>query len=840
MPEPAAPPRFAEVAVDLAVPGADRAFHYAVPSELGAVLRPGHRVRIPFGARALEGIVLALTDAPPDPASAGRIKPIAALLDADPLLTAEQLELAAWLARRTLALRAQALRCLLPPGARGERVRPLTRRVLRLADAEAAAARLEEVGPRQRQALAYLLGAAAPGGRGAPATTAPAPASAAAAPAPAAPGPARPGITRAELARLSGAGEAAVRALVEKGILVEEAVAVRRDPFAADPASAAPASPGFAALPALTPAQGEAVAAITDALEAAAAGGTGVSGAGRVPAGARARPPVFLLHGVTGSGKTEVYLRAIEAARARGRRALVLVPEIALTPQLAGIFRARFGDRVALLHSALSDGERFDEWRRIRSGEAEVAVGARSAVFAPFDRLGLIVLDEEHETSYKQEEAPRYHARDVALERGRREGAVVVLGSATPSVESYHAAARGRYRLLRLPGRIDGRPLPEMAVVDMREELERGNRSIFSARLEEAVRARLERREQVILFLNRRGFHTFVLCRECGYVVRCPRCDVSLTLHVGSAAPMRCHYCRHEQAPPAVCPSCGGRRIRYFGTGTQRVEELARERFPGARILRMDVDTTGTRGAHERIYHQFRRGEADILVGTQMIAKGWDIAGVTLVGVISADTALNFPDFRAAERTYQLLTQVAGRAGRGEVPGEVVIQTYAPDHFAIRAAAAHDGEAFYRRELRERRRLGFPPFAHLVRLVVSHPEAVAAEGAARRLAEAARALGAVPWSAFALPAADPAPASGAVLPDAPDMPAAVPAAAVVQMIGPAPAPIARLHGRHRWQLAFKGRDREELLDFLHALVPPGNPRDGDVHIAVDPDPVNLL
>lgn len=783
MPEAApAPPRFAEVAVDLAVPGADRVFHYAVPPALGAAIRPGHRVRVPFGGRAVEGVVLAVTDALPEEAGlAGRVRPIAALLDADPLLTADQLELALWLARRTLALRAQALRCLLPPGARGERIRPLTRRVLRLADAEAAAARLEGVGPRQRLALAYLLGV-----------------------------PGAAALTRAELSRLSGAGESAVRALVEKGLLVEEAVTVRRDPFAAD--RARPAAPAASAgVPALTPAQAEAVAAITEALD-----------------GGRARPPVFLLHGVTGSGKTEVYLRAIEAARARGRQALVLVPEIALTPQLVGSFRARFGDRVALLHSALSDGERFDEWRRIRSGEAEVAVGARSAIFAPFDRLGLIVLDEEHETTYKQEEAPRYHARDVALERGRREGAAVVLGSATPSVESYQAAARGRYRLLRLPGRIDGRPLPAVAVVDMREELERGNRSIFSARLEEAVRARLERREQVILFLNRRGFHTFVLCRECGYVVRCPRCDVSLTLHVGAAAPMRCHYCRHEQAPPAACPSCGGRHIRYFGSGTQRVEELARERFPEARILRMDVDTTGTRGAHERIYHQFRRGEADILVGTQMIAKGWDIAGVTLVGVISADTALNFPDFRAAERTYQLLTQVAGRAGRGEVPGEVVIQTYAPDHFAIRAAAAHDGEAFYRRELRERRRLGFPPFSHLVRLIVSHPEAAAAEGAARRLGEAARALGATPWSPFAAPAAALAP------------PVPAPGGPAVEMIGPAPAPIARLHGRHRWHLAFKGRDREELLGFVRGLVPAGNPRDGDAHVAVDPDPVNLL
>lgn len=769
--------RYAEVAVDVAVPGTDRLFHYEIPPDLQGVIRPGHRVRVPFGRRVAEGIVLGLRDAAPEGVPA--LKEIAALLDAEPLLAPGLLGLAAWLAEHTLSLRAQALRCLLPPGARGGRVRPRTLRVVRLADAEAAAARVGDLAPRQGQAVRYLLEAGA-GVR----------------------------LTRGELARRSGAGGAAVRALLQKGLLVEEAAPARRDPFAGTAGDLLPPLPA-PALP-LSAAQAEALVAVTSALARAEPAGPGR------PAG----PDVFLLFGVTGSGKTEVYLRAIEAARGMGRQALLLVPEIALTPQLVGLLRGRFGERVALLHSALSPGERFDEWQRVRTGQVDVAVGARSAVFAPFERLGLVILDEEHETTYKQEEAPRYHARAVALERARREGAVVLLGSATPSLESYRAAAQGEYRLLRLAARVDGRPLPRYAVVDMREELERGNRSIFSARLTEAVRERLARREQVILFLNRRGYHTFVLCRDCGYGARCPHCDVSLTVHRGAAPSLRCHYCGHGQALPAGCPACGSRRFRYFGAGTEQVEALARERFPGARILRMDQDTTGRRGAHAAIYRQFLSGEADILVGTQMIAKGWDVAGVTLVGVVSADTALHLPDFRAAERTYQLLTQVGGRAGRGDVPGEVIVQTYAPEHHAVRAAAGHDADAFYRRELLERRRLGFPPFSHLLRLVVAHRDEGQAEAAARRLAEAALALGARPWDDGGTAA------GGATRP--------------VEVLGPAPAPLARLHGCFRWHLLLRAGDREDLLRMARALPLARAPRRGEAQIAVDPDPVSLL
>ncbi len=351
----------------------------------------------------------------------------------------------------------------------------------------------------------------------------------------------------------------------------------------------------------------------------------------------------------------------------------------------------------------------------------------------------------------------------------------------------------------------------------MREEQQRGNRSIFSARLVEAVRERLARGEQVVLFLNRRGFHTFVLCRDCGYVARCPRCDVTLTLHRAAAPTLRCHYCQHEQAPPSACPACGGRRVRYAGAGTEQVEALARERFPGARVLRMDQDTTGRRGAHERIYRQFLRGEADILVGTQMVAKGWDVPGVTLVGVVSADTALHLPDFRAAERTYQVLVQVGGRAGRGDAPGEVIVQTHDPEHYAIRAAAAHDADSFYRRELEERRRLGFPPYVHLLRLIVAHPEEDKARSAARQLHEAACALGARPWEGPGRPGR-----------------------AGIEVLGPAPAPLARLHGRFRWHLLLRAREREELVGLARALPLPPWPRRGEAMITLDPDPLSLL
>ncbi len=393
----------------------------------------------------------------------------------------------------------------------------------------------------------------------------------------------------------------------------------------------------------------------------------------------------FLIHGVTGSGKTEIYLQTIEAKLKEGKEAIVLVPEISLTPQMVERFKSRFGSEVAVLHSALSSGEKYDEWRKIERKEARVVVGARSAVFAPFENLGIIIIDEEHEASYKQEDNPRYHARDVAIWRATKYQCPVVLGSATPSLESFARAKKGVYTLIELPSRVNDRAMPEVSVVDMREELRKENRTEFSTELLEKIKDRIAKKEQTVLMLNRRGYSSFVMCRDCGYVVECPNCDISLTYHQSSNQ-MKCHYCGHEERVPQKMSELRGEHIRYFGTGTQKVEESLTKLIPEARVIRMDVDTTRTKGAHEKLLKSFRNHEADILLGTQMIAKGLDFPDITLVGVLNADTMLHLPDFRASERTFQLLTQVSGRAGRHERTGEVIVQSYNPEHYSIEFA----------------------------------------------------------------------------------------------------------------------------------------------------------
>jgi primosomal protein N' (replication factor Y) len=516
---------------------------------------------------------------------------------------------------------------------------------------------------------------------------------------------------------------------------------------------------------------------------------------------------VALLHGVTGSGKTEIYLRTLEATLAAGRRAIILVPEISLTAQTVRRFEARFPGRVAVLHSQLTMGQRYAVWDRVRRGEADVLIGPRSALFAPMSRLGLIVLDEAHDSSYKQEEPiplPAYHARDAAIALGRLSGAAVLLGSATPDLVTYHRAARGACRLLQLPHRVSpdtqspSSPLPPVRVVDLRQELRAGNRSIFSRALQEALHRTLDAGEQAILFLNRRGAATFVLCRDCGYVARCPDCEVPLTYHRAVRRGLVCHHCNRRQPAPSLCPDCGGRRIRYFGLGTERVEEAMGQLFPAARLLRWDSDTA-TGLDHERYLQAFVDHRADVLVGTQMIAKGLDLPLVTLVGVISADTALHLPDFRAAERTFQLLTQVAGRAGRSRRGGQVIVQTYHPDHYAVRAAAGHDYGDFFQQELAHRRQLGYPPFSRLVALRFSHEDDRRCRAQAERLGR---------WLAAEIRRLH--------------LPA--------DLIGPAPCFFSRLQGRYRWQIVIRGPDPASLL--------------GDVALPwgwrVDVDPVSLL
>ncbi len=510
----------------------------------------------------------------------------------------------------------------------------------------------------------------------------------------------------------------------------------------------------------------------------------------------------FLLQGVTGSGKTEVYLQSIAQALQNGRTALMLVPEISLTPQIVNRVRRRFGSQVAVLHSGLSNGEQYDEWRRIERGQAKVVVGARSAVFAPLKNLGIIILDEEHETSYKQDDAPRYHAREVAKWRSRYHHATLILGSATPSLESRARALKGVYQLLRLPHRVNRQPLPPIEVVDMRAEVKRRGESNFSLPLLQALDLRLQRHEQSILMLNRRGFSSFMMCRDCGAVLKCPNCDISLTLHMDTRT-MKCHYCGHEEPIPQVCPNCHSRHIRYYGTGTEKVERELHQLLPNARIIRMDVDTTRRKGMHEKLLRQFGTQQADILLGTQMIAKGLDFPNVTLVGVLNADTGLGLPDFRASEHTFDLLCQVSGRAGRANKQGQVIIQTFNPDHYAIRDAQAHDYERFFRQEMNLRHQAGYPPYYYTIRLMASHPEE----------AQAARAM------AHIRQKLDHHLASTTIV------------------LGPTPRAIARMKRRYYYQIVIKYKKDPYLHQLLLQILQETQSKSfKDVQVSIDPDP----
>jgi primosomal protein N' (replication factor Y) len=516
----------------------------------------------------------------------------------------------------------------------------------------------------------------------------------------------------------------------------------------------------------------------------------------------------FLLHGVTGSGKTEIYMRAMNKALSLGRSAMMLVPEIALTPVFSRHLRSRFGDQVAIFHSSLQKGERFDEWTRVRNGDARVVIGTRSAVFAPVRDLGLIVVDEEHESSYRQQESPYYNARDVAIVRAQKESATVVLGSATPSLESFHNARKGKYHFVTLPERIYARPMATAKIIDMRTVFARhGKPRVFSDELLEAIRETREREEQSIILLNRRGYSSFILCRSCGETVQCPNCDVTLTYH-RSERVIVCHYCNHREAVPRVCPSCRKKYIYYVGEGTEQLEEMLKLLFPALRVARIDRDTTARRKVFEQSLADFSAGRIDTLVGTQMLAKGHDFPNVTLVGVVSVDAGLALPDFRSAERTFQLITQVAGRAGRGDRPGRVLIQTYHPYHYALRHACAQDYETFYEEELRYRQNHSYPPFVALASLLVHGPD-----------------LGRVRADSLELR----------------KQLDAVNKERKCRVLGPAPAPLARLKGEHRFQLLIKSRSRKDLRELADAALKAA--ADGGVNLRsvnLEIDPVSIM
>ena len=717
------------VAVAVPVPFLS-ALTYSVPAGM-PLPHPGVRVRVPLGSRVVTGCVLA--DTPPERDTAeGGTRELIDCLDSEPLLPEPVLDLAAWVAEYYGCGPGDAVAAAMPPFAwtgRGATRAPAatgfkTVRFLRLTDAGQGLVRSAApagLGPRQRAALALL--AASPSGL--------------------------------DAAVLAGYGIAAdcLRRLAARGLVTAEQRQVERDPFAA--ADAAPTAAGSGPIE-LTAEQQVALRQLTGWADAR-------------------QFRVALLHGVTGSGKTAVYLQLAGHVRRQGRSVLVLVPEIALTPAVVGAFRAACGGRVAIQHSGLSDGERHDQWHRIRRGDVDVVVGTRSAVFAPLDELGLIIVDEEHDASYKQEESPRYHGRDVAVLRGRQAGALVVLGSATPSMESYHNAVSGRYEHVVLRKRVLGRPLAAVTVVDMREELAaHGPDVVLSATLREALAARLERGEQALVLLNRRGYASAVLCRQCGQSVACPNCSVSLTLH-RRAGRVRCHYCGYAARLPSVCPHCAGPFLEQVGFGTERIENELAGVLPEAVVARLDRDTVRRRGAAQRLLQRFARREIDILVGTQMVAKGHDFPAVTLVGVVSADVGLGLADFRAAERTFQLLTQVAGRAGRGERSGEAIVQTFHPAHYSVVHACRQAYEPFFEAELRFRRSMRYPPLVAMVNIVVRGPTLAQAMEDAAGLAADMRA-----------------------------------ASRGHEVLGPAPAPLTRLKGEHRAQIFLKGSRRRAL------------------------------
>jgi primosomal protein N' (replication factor Y) len=813
---------YAEVAVNSPRLHRGQAFSYAIPP--GLHVSVGQPVWVPFGSRIVQGIVLQLSDRP----GVEETRQIASIITDSPPLSPVQVDLARWISEHYFAPLFDALSLMLAPGFErraiaffqptgsqtGSPLTPEQRQVLDIIsgrtkaslpeleravggrkarqiidqlldlqlvtqtleleparikpkmlpyieltadrqEVEAAKARLDKSGAyKQAELLEFLVGQSKP-------------------------------VPVGETRKRLHCSPTTIKALESRRLVSVERLRVRRDPLAN--LAFTPTPP-----PVLTPSQ----QAASELIDAAIVG----------KAGASSHPAVFLLFGVTGSGKTEIYQRALAQVIAAGKRGICLIPEIALTQQTVERFANRFSGRVAVLHSGLSLGEQFDEWQWIREGKCDVIIGPRSALFAPLPDLGLIIIDEEHEWTYKQEDkSPRYHARDVAIKLAQLLGAVVILGSATPDVGSFRKAQQGEYQLVELKERITPRPstqrpgasaLPEVSVVDLREELKAGNTGLFSRSLLSAMKDALAGREQMILFLNRRGTATFVRCRNCGFVFRCPRCSVALTYHSVEKR-LICHRCRYSVPVPQSCPRCSRRNLGFLGIGTQRVEEEVKHLFPGAKVLRWDRDVITSRYAHEELLKSFRDHKADVLIGTQMIAKGLDLPQVTLAGVVNADTGLNLPDFRSGERTFQLLCQVAGRAGRGVKAGKVIIQTYSPDNYIIEAAARHDYLGFYNKEISYRRRYNYPPFSQLVRLVYSHTDEESCRGEAERV--------------YRLIAEGRRLAAGS-------------------LIGPLPAFGFRARGRYRWQLFLRGPDSLQVLSQL--TLPRG--------WTIDVDPVGMV
>ncbi|MCY8425701.1 primosomal protein N' [Bacillus vallismortis] len=778
----------AEVIVDVSTKNIDRPFDYKIPDHLKGMIKTGMRVIVPFGPRKIQGFVTAVKDA--SDLSGKSVKEVEDLLDLTPVLTEELMNLSSWLSDKTLSFKITALQAMLPAALKAKYEKELkiahgadlppqverlfsetktllysdipdhdmlkliqkhvqkgsidvtykvaqktNKKMVRHIQANASKEELSKQAEglsrqaAKQQAILHFFIAEPEGVK----------------------------ISATDLCKKTDASSATIKTLIQKGLLKESYEEVYRDPYQDKMFKKTEPLP-------LTDEQSAAFQPIRQTLD-------------------NDEHKVFLLHGVTGSGKTEIYLQSIEKVLAKGKEAIVLVPEISLTPQMVNRFKGRFGSQVAVMHSGLSTGEKYDEWRKIHRKEVRLVVGARSAIFAPFENLGMIIIDEEHESSYKQEEMPRYHAKEVAIKRAEHHSCPVVLGSATPTLESYARAQKGVYELLSLKHRVNHQVMPEVSLVDMREELRNGNRSMFSVELMEKLEETIAKGEQAVLFLNKRGYSSFVMCRDCGYVPQCPHCDISMTYHRYGQR-LKCHYCGHEEPVPHTCPECASEHIRFFGTGTQRVEEELTKVLPHARVIRMDVDTTSRKGAHEKLLSAFGEGKADILLGTQMIAKGLDFPNVTLVGVLSADTTLHIPDFRSAEKTFQLLTQVSGRAGRHEKPGNVIIQTYTPSHYSIQLTKSHDYEAFYQHEMAHRREQSYPPYYYLALVTVSHEEVTKAAVTAEKIAHFLKSN----------------------------------CGADTKILGPSASPIARIKDRYRYQCVIKYKQETQLSALLKRIL----------------------